>query len=154
MAYILHQLIPVARGLTNQDYVVIIGGTNDTSPDHARHVRSLLSHIVTTVSVNIVLTEIPLLLGVSPARRAQIMWSNRSLFECCMSNDIPMLLLNHIVRREHFVYNGLHFNFKGKTAMCSTLSVWLKGIVSCRNVSSLNDNCTANHKEGGSKPLN
>lgn len=116
------------------DIILLIGGTNDTSPVHNSRYRETLFHTIKNNACKIILTEVPMLVSANWRKCSEINSTNNMLFSMSLQTDTPFLLINHFLASKHYVKNGQHINDCGKRLLSSKLGGWISHLLKTQTV--------------------
>jgi len=140
MLYVVQKLNEELKKLSNNDTVVLVGGTNNTSYNHYTIVLSELSKILYDVKCNFIVTEVPYLYCQSKRKYDEIVECNRRLVSLATNTGVPLLIFSHCLTLKDYLPSGGHFNIKGKIKICRKLSLWLSGMYCDRFGSHMQEN--------------
>jgi hypothetical protein len=121
--------------LSNKDYIVLHGGTNNTEEKHFHQAMVRLQNIIKFSKANFILTEMPSL-NTYKGQEAAIQTANYMLKFTADDLMIPYLIFSHTLQKRHFSGNGHHLNRAGKKIVSSKIAAWFLGVVK--------ENCFAN----------
>lgn len=123
LSFVLEKLDKLIEPLGPTDYVIIVGGTNNTSASHLSKVVNGITGICNRQSrPNVVLTEMPHILVKSIDKRKEIVKCNNTLYYLAKALRLPFVVFGSYLDRYHYQMNGKHLNVSGKKVVCSLIS--------------------------------
>lgn len=138
MTFVLDKLELLIRPLQPSDYVIVVGGSNNTSASHLSKVVDKITNICTSQPLrpNVILTEIPHILVKSIKKRKEIVKCNNTLYYLANTLKITFIAFGLHLNHSHYECNGQHFNNAGKRLMCNVLGEKLKHLLKLTSSSS------------------
>lgn len=125
---IVNDCLPIITDFTQNDYVVLLAGTNDVdglSPHHITVHQGLSKLLNMKATTNIIVSDVPYrydsqnlnddiwYLNSTIKRRVNEYRGKQNLIHCAT---------NEVLQREHFTRHGLHYNQKGKSILAKTFA--------------------------------
>lgn len=122
LPFVLEKLDKLIDPLRPTDYVIIVGGTNNTSASYLSKVVNGITGICNRQSrPNVVLTEMPHILVNSINKRKEIVKCNNTLYYLAKALRLQFVVFGSHLDRSHYQMNGKHLNVYGKKVVCSLI---------------------------------
>uniref|UniRef100_A0A8D8T3Y6 FLYWCH-type domain-containing protein n=1 Tax=Cacopsylla melanoneura TaxID=428564 RepID=A0A8D8T3Y6_9HEMI len=116
---VIHSLSELSKGYTKQDYVIIMGGTNNIhnlEPNTSAHINLSPIYEINKFT-NIILCSIPYRYDTWAFLNSNIYNTNTILYQKCRQNRISFISCNTFLQSQHFTLQGLHLNKHGKKVL-------------------------------------
>jgi hypothetical protein len=113
--------------LTLADFIVIVGGSNDTSDAHQKKLYDLYTTLFSALpNTNIIVCETPLRFDIIEKNR-EIVKTNIMVAQLCnLFPNVIFLPMINAMQRHHFTGHGLHMKHSGKRILSGLISNCIK----------------------------
>lgn len=124
--------------LSAKDFIVFVGGSNDTSKIHQKKLFHLYSRLFAALTnTNIIVCETPFRFD-EVEKNIEIAETNNMVAQMCnVSSNARFLPMINSMQRHHFTDHGLHMRHSGKRVLSRLISNCIEQILLEQSVSSL-----------------
>lgn len=123
LTYIYDNIKRDKSSFSENDVVVIIGGTNSIEVDQVSTCKMIEDNIINLSHTNVVLTTVPYRYD-KPQDNARIYNLNKKMYGLVEKHsEVSFIPINNLLTREHYTQHGLHLNRKGKELLSNLIAL-------------------------------